>query len=208
VIVGLDTCFAQFFFVANAPLVSIISSTMSSLELILPPIDPPPPKRRKCANCKQVGHNRRTCTAAPAEPTVGAIANTPRNRNGVVATPSTAPYAVTPVADPSYINWDHALYVIFDLETTGRSRSKSEIVEIAAIILDQNGIHIEDATFHSLVRPKSPIPPFITNINHITNNMVSDAYRFDAVGSSFIRFMVQHADESETKRQAFQLVFL
>ena len=27
--------------------------------------------------------------------------------------------------------------------------------------------------------------------------MVSDAYRFDAVGSSFIRFMVQHADESD-----------
>jgi hypothetical protein len=155
---------------------------MSSLELILPPIDPPPPKRRKCANCKQVGHNRRTCTAAPAEPTFGAIANTPRNRNGVVATPSTEPYAVTPVTDPSYINWEH------DLETTGRSRSKSEIVEIAAVALDQNGIHIEDATFHSLVCPKSPIPPFITKINHITNNMVSDAYHFDAVGSSFIRF--------------------
>jgi hypothetical protein len=27
--------------------------------------------------------------------------------------------------------------------------------------------------------------------------MVSDAYRFDAVGSSFVRFMVQHADKSD-----------
>jgi hypothetical protein len=134
-------CFA-IFFVANTPLVSIISSTMAFLEPIPPPIDPPPPKRRKCAICKQVGHNRRTCTAVPAEQAVGAITNTPRNRNGVVANPSTNPYAVTPVADSSYINWDHALYVIFDLETTGRSKSKSEIVKLVAVILDQRNISL------------------------------------------------------------------
>ena len=117
------------------PLVYIISSTMASLESILPPIDPPPPKRHKCAICKQVVHtNRRTCTAAPAEWAIGAIANTTRNRNRVVATPSTDPYAVTPVANSSfYINWDHVLNVVFDLETTGRSRSKSEIVELACL---------------------------------------------------------------------------
>jgi DNA polymerase III alpha subunit (gram-positive type) len=38
------------------------------------------------------------------------------------------PFAVTPVADPTSINWSNALYVVFDLETTSRSRRSSEII--------------------------------------------------------------------------------
>ena len=105
------------------------------------------------------------------------------------------PFAVTPVTDPTSINWSNVLYVVFDLETTGRSRRSSEIIEIAAVILDQNGIPIEDANFVSYVRPKNPIPSYITAINNITNNMVCDAHRFSDVGAAFLSFMQQHADE-------------
>ena len=40
---------------------------MASLDPPLPPADQPPTKRRKCGNCSEFGHNRRTCPAAPVE---------------------------------------------------------------------------------------------------------------------------------------------
>jgi DNA polymerase III alpha subunit (gram-positive type) len=66
---------------------------------------------------------------------------------------------------------------------------------LAAVILDENGIEIEDASFFQFVKPRNPIPPFITELTSITNDDVSLAEGFPAVGDAFIRFMLQHADE-------------
>jgi DNA polymerase III epsilon subunit-like protein len=60
-----------------------------------------------------------------------------------------------------------SFYVVFDLETTGRSWQK----------------------------PTKPIPPFTTELTSITNNDVSTAESFAVVGDAFIGFIQQHADE-------------
>jgi DNA polymerase III epsilon subunit-like protein len=66
---------------------------------------------------------------------------------------------------------------------------------LAAVILDENGIEIEDASFSQFVKPRNPIPPFITELTSITNDDISLAEGFPAVGDAFIRFMLQHVDE-------------
>jgi DNA polymerase III alpha subunit (gram-positive type) len=95
----------------------------------------------------------------------------------------------------SNIDWGSVLYFVFDLETTGRSRQRDKIIELAAVILDEDGIEIEDASFSQFVKPRNPIPPFITELTSITNDDVSLAEGFPAVGDAFIRLMLQHADE-------------
>jgi len=89
------------------------------------------------------------------------------------------------------------LYVVFDLETTGTSRQRSEIIELAAVILDKNGIQADDGTFSSYIRPTNPIPTFITNLTGITDYMVCDAETFPTVADSFLRFIQQHASDEQ-----------
>ena len=136
---------------------------MASLDPPPPPADQPSAKRRKCGNCSQFGHKRRTCPSAPVETAVATVVNGPRNRNRVGVTQQLDPFAVSPVTDPNSINWSNVLCVVFDLETTGRSRRNSEIIEIAAVVLDKNGIPIKDGNFVSYVRPKKPIPSYIVH---------------------------------------------
>lgn len=62
-------------------------------------------------------------------------------------------------------------YVVFDLETTGMSYEKDRIIEIGAIKVTDNKI---TGTFNMLVNPECYISPYISNIVHITNDMVSD----------------------------------
>ncbi len=60
-------------------------------------------------------------------------------------------------------------YCVLDIETTGLSRFKDDILEIGCIkirdhkIIDQMSV---------LINPHKPISPYITSINHITNEMV------------------------------------
>jgi len=99
--------------------------------------------------------------------------------------------------DPSTIDWEKVIYVVFDLETTGGNRQKHEIIELAAVILDKNGIPIEDATFSHFVKPNRAISQLITNLTSITNAEVCDADKFPNVAGSFIRFMQHHANYSD-----------
>jgi DNA polymerase III epsilon subunit-like protein len=50
-------------------------------------------------------------------------------------------------------------------------------------------------SFSQFVKPRNPIPPFITELTSITNDDVSLAGGLPAVGDAFIRFMLHHADE-------------
>jgi DNA polymerase III alpha subunit (gram-positive type) len=45
------------------------------------------------------------------------------------------------------IDWGSVLYVVLDLETTGRSRQRDEIIKLAAVVLDESGVEIEDVFF-------------------------------------------------------------
>ena len=51
-------------------------------------------------------------------------------------------------------------------------RQRDEIIELAAQVLDPNGIQIEEAMFTQLVRPKLAIPTIITKLTTINNDMV------------------------------------
>jgi DNA polymerase III epsilon subunit-like protein len=66
---------------------------------------------------------------------------------------------------------------------------------LAAVVLDKGGVGIEDASFSQFVKPRNPIPPFITELTSITNGNISTAESFPAVGDAFVQYMQQHADE-------------
>ncbi len=65
---------------------------------------------------------------------------------------------------------DDSTYVIFDTETTGLSAAEHELIEIAGVKMRRGEI-IE--TFSELIAPQKVIPPKITEITNITNEMVA-----------------------------------
>lgn len=75
--------------------------------------------------------------------------------------------------------------VVFDFETTGFEFNKNEIIEIGAVKL-KNGEIVEQ--FSTFVKPKSPIPEEITNLTHITNDMVKDAHPIEKIIPDFYKF--------------------
>jgi DNA polymerase III subunit epsilon len=67
------------------------------------------------------------------------------------------------------------MYAIVDIETTGGYSQGHRIIEIAIIIHD--GKNVVDQ-FSSLINPEKYIPPFITSLTGISNDMVSGAPKF------------------------------
>lgn len=76
-------------------------------------------------------------------------------------------------------------YVVFDLETTGTSPVKDEVVEISAVKVRNKKIVDE---YTSLVNPQYPIPYNASRVNHITDDMVADAPLFCDVLKEFLDF--------------------
>lgn len=76
-------------------------------------------------------------------------------------------------------------YVIFDLETTGVSWEKDEVVEISAVKVE-NGEIVDE--YSSLVNPGMPIPYYASRVNGITDDMVEDSPTFDEVFARFLDF--------------------
>lgn len=78
-------------------------------------------------------------------------------------------------------------FVIVDLETTGAHSADNAITEIGAVRVRGGDVLGE---FQSLVRPVgSVISPFVARLTGITNGMVADAPRIEAVLPSFLEFM-------------------
>ena len=76
-------------------------------------------------------------------------------------------------------------YVLFDLETTGTSCKKDEVVEISAVKV-MNGNVVDE--FSTLVNPQMPIPYWATEVNGITDDMVVDSPTFDVALRDFLEF--------------------
>ncbi|TDB66778.1 3'-5' exonuclease [Arundinibacter roseus] len=73
------------------------------------------------------------------------------------------------------------MYAIVDIETTGGVNGPTRITEIA--VFRHDGRQVID-TFHSLVNPQTYIPPFITRLTGIDNQLVKDAPVFSEIADS------------------------
>ncbi len=76
--------------------------------------------------------------------------------------------------------------VVFDLETTGLSNATCEIIEIGAVLIRAGEVLSRYGTF---VKPKTEIPPDITRLTGITNEMVADAPTIEDVLPEFLAYI-------------------
>lgn len=85
----------------------------------------------------------------------------------------------------------HALsYVVVDVETTGmRPWHGDRVTEVAAVVV-RAGAVVE--RFTALVNPERPIPPRISALTHITNDMVRAAPPFRDICAELLPVMAGH----------------
>ncbi len=76
--------------------------------------------------------------------------------------------------------------ILLDFETTGLDPETCDIIEIGAIRLE--GLR-EVARYHTLVKPSHPIPPMISELTGITNEMVATAPTLTEVVEAFAEFL-------------------
>lgn len=75
-------------------------------------------------------------------------------------------------------------YVVVDIETTGSASKKDdEIIQLAAVVIENGKITNSYSTF---IHTEVVIPPFITELTGITNEMIIDAPSFSVVMKEFI----------------------
>jgi len=79
-----------------------------------------------------------------------------------------------------------SIFVAFDTETTGLYPGFDQIVEIGACRFN-NGEVID--TFETLVNPERDIPPEITDIHGITEDMVKDSPNGEVAVADFIKYI-------------------
>lgn len=80
----------------------------------------------------------------------------------------------------------HRPLVFLDIETTGASARYARITEIGALRVEN---HKVVATYKQLVNPEEPIPPFITRMTGITNEMVWEAPTFRGIADDLELFL-------------------
>lgn len=81
-----------------------------------------------------------------------------------------------------------AAYAVFDCETTGTTPGVDEIVSLAVVRLDSDGL--ETARFARLVRPSGPIPAEATAVHGISDDDVCSAPRFEEIAPE----LLEHGD--------------
>jgi len=81
------------------------------------------------------------------------------------------------------------MYAVVDIETTGSYTSRHKITEIAIYLFDGEIITDE---FHTLINPEMNIPPYISSMTGITNNMVENAPKFYEVARDIYQKLDGH----------------
>lgn len=79
-----------------------------------------------------------------------------------------------------------AVFVVFDLETTGLDPKKERIVEIGAVKFDRRG---PIGRFSVLIDPQRPMPPEASKVNGITDSMLKGKPDIAKVMPDFLRFI-------------------
>lgn len=76
--------------------------------------------------------------------------------------------------------------VFLDFETTGLHAVTDHIIEIGALKIDEDGF---EETFEVLVKPPIALPPKITQITHITDQMLETAAPIETILPQFFEFI-------------------
>jgi DNA polymerase III epsilon subunit family exonuclease len=99
-----------------------------------------------------------------------------------------------------------ARFVVLDLETSGGApHLGAAITEIGAVKV-QGGVVID--TFSTLVNPRHPIPPFITELTGIDDALVYDAPPIEAVLPDLFHFLGDEETVFVAQNAPFDLSFL
>ncbi|WP_276352464.1 PolC-type DNA polymerase III [Cohnella caldifontis] len=93
--------------------------------------------------------------------------------------------AVAMVLNPREESLADAVYVVFDIETTGLSVTANKIIELAGVKM-QDGKEI--GRFATFVNPHEPIPYNIQQLTNITDDMVADAPELEPKLREFLEF--------------------
>lgn len=77
-------------------------------------------------------------------------------------------------------------YTVIDFETTGLSPLTCDIIELAALRVRNDEV-VE--RYQLLVKPRSPLSPFITSLTGITDQMLADAPGVEEVLPDYLAFL-------------------
>lgn len=97
--------------------------------------------------------------------------------------------------------------IVLDLEATSNQETEGErpaeqtnnfIIEIGAVLISRDLEIVSQ--FQSLVQPEERVTPFITNITHITQEMVDAAPKWDVVASQFEDWVKTHCKNIKNVR--------
>ncbi|WP_314500804.1 3'-5' exonuclease [uncultured Actinomyces sp.] len=89
--------------------------------------------------------------------------------------------------------WDHAQWLVVDLETTGLS-SHDAIIEIGAAVYENR--ELVDS-FSALINPGSPLPSFITALTGLNDETLAHAPDLHTVFSHFCRWAEHLCDQRQ-----------
>jgi DNA polymerase III subunit epsilon len=97
----------------------------------------------------------------------------------------TAPFAPIQTSLEEGVPLREVTFVVVDLETTGGSPRDARITEIGAIRVE-GGERL--GSFHALINPEEPIPPYISHLTGIDDLLVRDEPPIEAVLPAFLEF--------------------
>ncbi|MBR2685308.1 MAG: 3'-5' exonuclease [Erysipelotrichaceae bacterium] len=78
-------------------------------------------------------------------------------------------------------------FIAFDVETTGMRPDRDRIVELGAVIFDEG---MPSEYFSTLVNAETWISPYVTAVNHITNDMIESAPAEPIAFEEFLNFIL------------------
>lgn len=87
--------------------------------------------------------------------------------------------------DPATLSLIESDFVVVDVETTGTRPPDCRVTEVGAYRVRAGQVVDE---FTSLINPGVPVPPFISSLTGITNEMVSGAPPFAEIADAWLRF--------------------
>jgi uncharacterized protein YprB with RNaseH-like and TPR domain len=134
--------------------------------------------KKMCTKCGKLGHDATNCKGKKRKQKI--------RRQGVPKKSKKTIEAEALQMMQSLVNFSKCIYFVIDLETTGFHRVRNRIIEIASVSLDKDGTVITGSQFDSLVNPKQDIQPIITELTHISEDMIKNKPSFDIVGVDFV----------------------